>query len=428
MSTPSDRRPTRRRVLRGAGVAMALPWLEATAARGGAGEPPMRALFVMNNLGVLPGPFFPRETGPGYALSPLLEPLAARRDDFTVVSGLSHPGVRGGHSTENCFLTAARGPTQSGFRNTISLDQFAAAAIGDLTRFPSLNLGVNVDKANRSLAWTRDGVLVPVEDRPSRVFERLFLAGPPADVARRRRSLAERGSILDAVIDETRRVARSVGHADRRQLDRYATGLREAERRLHAEGAWEDRPRPVPPRGVPEDVTDRTLVFAGYDSMLAMAGLALETDSTRLVTLLVDAFATPPFRLDGERLTLDDYHNLSHHGQAADRVAQLLEADRRQMTLLAGLLDALADRRAGDGRLLDRTIVLFGSNMGDSNTHDNTNLPILLAGGGFRHGRHLAFDAFDNAPLSNLFLSVLGRLGVEAEAFGSSTGTLAGLD
>ncbi|MFM7077319.1 MAG: DUF1552 domain-containing protein, partial [Planctomycetaceae bacterium] len=250
MSTPSDRRPTRRRVLRGAGVAMALPWLEATAARGGAGEPPMRALFVMNNLGVLPGPFFPRETGPGYALSPLLEPLAARRDDFTVVSGLSHPGVRGGHSTENCFLTAARGPTQSGFRNTISLDQFAAAAIGDLTRFPSLNLGVNVDKANRSLAWTRDGVLVPVEDRPSRVFERLFLAGPPADVARRRRSLAERGSILDAVIDETRRVARSVGHADRRQLDRYATGLREAERRLHAEGAWEDLPRPVPPRGV----------------------------------------------------------------------------------------------------------------------------------------------------------------------------------
>ena len=430
MTEPTDPRPTRRRLLRGAGVAIALPWLESTAARGDAGPagPPVRALVVMNNLGVLPGPFFPQETGPGYALSPLLEPLAARRDDFTVVSGLSHPGVRGGHSTENCFLTAARGPTQSGFRNTISLDQFAAGRLGDRTRFPFLNLGVNVDKAHRSLSWTRDGVLVPAEDRPSRVYERLFLAGSPEEVARRRRSLADRGSILDAVVDETRRFARSVGSADRAQLDRYTTGIREVEERLHAEGAWEDRPRPVPPRPAPPDVSDRTLVFAGYESMLAMAGLALETDSTRLVTPLVDAFATPPFRLDGERLTLDDYHNLSHHGQAADRVGQLLEADVKQMTLLARLLDSLAERREGDGRLLDRTIVLFGSNMGDSNTHDNTNLPILLAGGGFRHGRHLAFDRTDNAPLSNLFVSILGKLGVEAESFGSSTGPLAGLE
>ena len=162
--------------------------------------------------------------------------------------------------------------------------------------------------------------------------------------------------------------------------------------------------------------------------MLAVASLALETDSTRLVTLLLDAFATPPFRLDGERLTVDDYHNLSHHGQDETRVGQLLEADTRQMTLLAGLLDALAARRDGEVRLLDRTMVLFGSNMGDANTHDNTNLPILLAGGGFRHGRHLAFDAQNNAPLSNLFLSLLARLGVETESFGSSTGTLAGLE
>lgn len=422
-----DARPSRRRVLRGAGVALALPWLEAFG-DGGPAQPPMRALFVMNNLGVLPGSFFPRDSGAGYALPPLLVPLAARRDDFTVVSGLSHPGVRGGHSTENCFLTAARGPTRSGFRNTISLDQFASASIGGRTRFPTLNLGVNVDKANRSLAWTRDGVLVPAEDRPSRVYERLFVAGSPDQVAARRRSLADRGSILDAVLDQTRRLARSVGAADRHQLDRYTSSLREVEERLHAEGEWETRPRPAAPGPVPEDVTDKALVFRGYESMLAMARLALETDSTRIVTLLVDAFATPPFRLDGERLTVDDYHNLSHHGQDATRVGQLLEADTRQMTLLAGLLDSLAARGDGEGRLLDRTIVLFGSNMGDANTHDNTNLPILLAGGGFRHGRHLAFDATDNAPLSNLFLSVLGRLGVETEAFGSSTGTLAGLE
>ena len=426
-----NKRLSRRTVLRGAGVAVVLPWLEAFAhrARGSEGAPPLRALFLMNNLGVLPGPFFPKEIGRGYALSPLLEPLAARRDDVTVISGLSHPGVRGGHSTENCFLTGARGPTRSGFRNTVSLDQLAADAIGAQTRFPSLNLGVNVDKANRSLAWTRDGALLPAEDKPSRVYERLFVAGSPEQVAARRRHLAARGSILDAVVDEAKSLGRAVGPADRQRLDRFTTSLREVEDRLHAEGAWEDRPRPAPPEPAPADFADRALLFKGYESMLAIARLALETDSTRLVTLLVDAFATPPFRLDeGAGLTLDDYHNLSHHGQDALRVAQLLEADRRQMTLLAGLLGALAERREGEERLLDRTTVLFGSNMGDSNTHDNTNLPILLAGGGFRHGSHLAFNPDDNAPLANLFVSMLQNLGIDADAFGSSTGTLAGLE
>jgi hypothetical protein len=410
---------SRRTVLRGAGVAIALPWLDAFARGAGSAGPPRRALFIMNNLGVLPKPFFPGETGPGYALSPLLEPLSSRRDDFTVISGLSHPGVRGGHSTENCFLTAARGPTRSGFRNTVSLDQFAAASIGDQTRFPTLNLGVNVDKVNRSLAWTRDGVLLPADDRPSRVYERLFMAGSPEQVAERRRRLA------------ARRLGRAVGTTDRQRLERFQTSVREVEERLHAEGAWEERPKPVPTEASPADVVDRALLFKGYESMLAIARLALETDSTRLVTLLVDAFATPPFRLDEgveAKLTVDDYHNLSHHGQDAQRVAQLLEADRRQMTLLAGLLESLAERREGEERLLDRTTVLFGSNMGDSNTHDNTNLPILLAGGGFRHGSHLAFNPDDNAPLSNLFVSVLQNLGIETDAFGSSTGTLAGLE
>jgi hypothetical protein len=158
-----------------------------------------------------------------------------------------------------------------------------------------------------------------------------------------------------------------------------------------------------------------------------MARLALETDSTRLVTLMVDAFATPAFRLADERTTTDGYHNLSHHGQSAEKLAQLEQADRWQMDLLGAFLAALADRREGDGRLLDRTIVLYGSNLGDANTHDNTNLPILVAGGGFRHGSHLAFPHDDNRPLSNLFVSILRRLGIEADAFGSSTGPLAGL-
>jgi hypothetical protein len=423
-------RHSRRRILRGAGVALALPWLEAVPATAAAeGDTvPMRAIFISNNLGVLPRPFFPETVGPGYLLSPLLARLERHRRDFTVISGLSHPNVRGGHSTENCFLTAARNPTASGFRNTISLDQFAAEQIGHLTRFPTLNLGVNIDKANRSLAWTRDGCLIPAEDRPGRLFETLFISGSPAQVAARRRRLRERESILDALADDSRRLEAAVSAADRRRLDQYRTSIRELEQRLQVAGAWEERPRPVATGPRPEDITDRARLFEGFESMLEMALMAVETDSTRLITLMVDAFATPAFRLADERTTTDGYHNLSHHGQSAEKLAQLEAADRWQMDLLAMLLAKLAERCEGDHRLLDRTILLYGSNLGDANTHDNTNLPILVAGGGFRHGGHLAFPRDDNRPLSNLFVSVLGRLGIEAEAFGSSTGALVGLE
>jgi len=423
---------SRRTVLRGAGAAVALPLLEsllpARAARAAQDAPPRRAILISNNLGVLPKPFFPATTGTDYRLSPSLETLAAHRSDFTVVSGLSHPNVRGGHSTENCFLTAARNPTASGFRNTISLDQFAAEQIGHLTRFPTLNLGVNIDKANRSLAWTRDGALIPAEDTPTRLYERMFVGGSPAQVAAQLERLRERGSILDALDDDARRLSRRIGAADRRRLDQYFTSIRELEERLQATAAWERRPRPAAPGSPPEDSTDRAYFFKRFEAMLSMARLAVESDSTRVVTLMVDAFATPAFRLDDVETTTDGYHNLSHHGQSAEKVRQLEEADRRQMELLGGLFTALAERREGDRRLLDSTVVLYGSNMGDANTHDNTNLPILLAGGGFRHGSHLAFSRDDNLPLSNLFVSILRRLGIDADAFGSSTGPLTGLE
>jgi hypothetical protein len=434
---PSDRASdlsglSRRRFLRGAGGVVALPLLEslapARAAQAATESPPIRAILISNNLGVLPKPFFPDETGPGYRLSPYLQTLVAHRADFTVISGLSHPNARGGHSTENCFLTAARNPTASGFRNTISLDQFAAESIGHLTRFPTLNLGVNIDKANRSLAWTRDGALIPAEDRPSRLYEKMFVGGSPAEVATQLERLRERGSILDVLDDDARRLSRRIGVADRQRLEQYLTSIRELEERLQAAGAWEQRPKPAATAPAPDDVTDRASFFQGFEAMLTMARLAIESDSTRIVTLMVDAFATPAFRLDDAETTTDGYHNLSHHGQSPEKVRQLEEADRRQMELLGGLFTALGERREGDRRLLDSTIVLYGSNMGDANTHDNTNLPILLAGGGFRHGSHLAFRHDDNTPLSNLFVSVLRRLGVAADAFGSSTGPLAGLE
>ncbi len=421
----------RRSFLRGAGVALALPWLEQTTRAVGAADDvpqPQRMLLISNNLGVLPKPFFPEQAGRDYQLSPYLSELSDFRNDFTVFSGLSHPDVDGGHSTENCFLTGARGPTRSGFRNTISLDQFAAEALGPVTRFRTLNLGVNIDKANRSLAWTRDGVLLPAQDSAPALFQHMFVQGNPTDVARQVRKLEERGSILDTLLDDARQLERGLGQQDKTRLDQYLTSVREVEQRLQSAREWERRPKPQTDLSPPEDIRDQKLFFQKFHLMLDMARLALESDSTRIVTLMVDAFATPVFTLHEDQNTTDGYHNLSHHGQAPEKVAQLEDADRQQMGLLRNLLQQLADRQDGDARLLDRTMVLYGSNMGDSNTHLNTNLPILLAGGGFQHGQHLAFRPDHNTPLCNLYVTLLQHLGIEADAFGSSTGTLTGLE
>lgn len=392
------------------------------------GESPRRMLLISNNLGVLPWHFFPKDSGPDYTASPYLGILAPHRKDFTVFSGLSHPNVSGGHSTENCFLTGAKDPTGSGFRNTISLDQFAVEALGQRTRFSALNLGVNIDRANRSLSWTRDGVLLPAEDKPSQLFRKLFIQGDAAEVARRVRRLEERASILDAVREDMKGFQKSLGAADRDRLDHYFTSVRELEEQLHLAGEWERRPKPETDAEEPADITDPGKFFQKFELMLAMARLAFESDATRIVTLMVDGFATPVFEISGSEKSLNGYHNLSHHGQAKEKLAQLERVDRRQMEVLSGLLGALAEKREGGARLLDRTMVLYGSNLGDANVHNTTNLPILLAGGGFRHGSHLAFDGIRNVPLCRLYVSMLQRLGVPSETFSSGEGTLTGLD
>ncbi|QDV52227.1 hypothetical protein Enr17x_42870 [Gimesia fumaroli] len=422
---------SRRRFLRGAGVSLALPLMECLTQQSDAAptgkSQPGRMLLISNNLGVLPKPFFPKTTGANYQLSPYLQELKDYAQDFTVFSGLSHPACEGGHSTENCFLTGAKHPTSSGFRNTVSLDQYAAEHLGRQTRFSTLNLGVNIDKANRSLSWTRDGVLLPAEDSPSRLFQKMFLQGSDAKIKQRLHQLQRRGSILDAVSESTQNFSKHLGHNDRARLDQYFTSIRELEQRLVAAGEWEQSPKPKTDQEPPQDIVDRALLFEKFEQMLTMATLALQSDSTRIVTLMVDAFATPVFQLKGDEKSSTAYHPLSHHGMRADHLAQLEKADRRQMKLLKQFLKTLASVQGETGRLLDSTMVLYGSNMGDANTHDNTNLPILLAGGGFRHGQHLSFNRDNNAPLCNLYVSMLHQLGIETDQFGSGQTTLTGL-
>ena len=423
-----SQRFSRRRFLRGAGVAMALPLLPSFA-RGAEGRAPARRILaVCNNLGLLPEKFFPApaQAGRGYALSPTLEPLKSHRDDFTVFSGVMHPDVDGGHPADNCFLTCAPHPSNGGFRNTISLDQYAAQYIGHLTRFPSMTLGVNIQNGQRSLSWTAAGVLIPCEEKPSAVFAKLFLQGSPEEVRAQIRRLELGRSIMDTVADQVKGLQGGVGPRDRERLEQYVTGVRDLEKSLEKAREWEDVPKPAPRGKAPEDAATPREYFRRVRLMYDMARLAIETDSTRLITLMLDSVNSPAIELEGTDIK-DGYHNLSHHGKSAAKIKQLEAIDLEHMKLLADLLAGLKGAKEEGETLLDRTMVLYGSNLGNANTHVTTNLPVLMAGGGFRHGQHLVFDLERNYPLPNLFVSMLQRLGLETDRFATSTGTMRGL-
>lgn len=422
-------RPSRRQLLGAAGVLLPLPALTSllpAQARAATVATPRRFLAICNNLSVVPAGFFPTETGPGYALSPYLKHLSAHREDFTVFSGVSHPDVDGGHPADNCFLTAAPHPASGGFRNKVSLDQLAAQHIGHITRFPSITLGVNQDGGQRSLSWTPGGVLIPCEQRPSALYARMFLRGDAEDIRQQLQRLDLGRSVMDAVAEQAKSLDRKLGVRDKEKLDQYFTAVRDLEARLVKARSWEDVPRPTPRGKPPTDLNNNKQFMAKTKLMYDMTRLAFETDSTRLVTIMLDGVSTPPMEFDGADIK-DGYHNLSHHGQAEDKLAQLAQIDGEHMKLLNGLLTSLKATKEDNETLLDRTMVLFGSNMGDANSHVTTNLPILFAGGGFKHGQHLAFDKEHNYPLPNLFVSVLQRLGLNIERFASSTGTMRGL-
>lgn len=422
----SQRPISRRRFLRGAAVALALPALEAMRAplARAAGPVPRRMFCVCNNLGVLPGSFFPEDAGRDYTPSPYLKLLREHRADFTVLSGVSHPFVDGGHPSDVAFLTAAPHPAGSSFRNSISLDQLVAERIGTLTRFPSLTLAVN---GGRSLSWTRTGVAIPPEGQASRVFNKLFLQGSPAEIEAQVRELDTGRSILDAVAGQARDLRRNVGARDRSRLDQYFTSVRDLEHRLQESRGWATKPKPQVKANPPTDPASPAQYMAKVRIMYDLARLAFETDSTRAIALMLNSVGTPVVQIAGATIT-DSYHNLSHHGQAPEKLAQLKVIDEWHMKLLAELFQGLKSVTEDGATLLERTMVLYGSNLGDANAHSTTNLPTLLAGGGFRHGQHLAFDRGRNYPLPNLFVSMLQRMGIEETSFGPSTGTMRGLE
>jgi hypothetical protein len=380
---------------------------------------------ICNNLGLLGDQFFPTGQGRDYVPSPYLKLLQEHRRDFSVFTGVSHPNVDGGHPADICFLTAAPHPGSGSFRNTISLDQHIAEQIGILTRFPSLTLAVNT--RTRSLSWTGTGVAIPPEDKAASVFKEMFLQGSPEQIDAQIQKLDTGRSILDAVAGQAKNLQSSVGARDRDRLDQYFTSVRDLEHRLQASKGWERKPKPAVTAPMPIDPVSRGAYMDKVKVMYDLARLAIETDSTRCVTLMLEGTTAPVLEIPNAQMT-DSYHNLTHHGKSESKLAELKIIDECHLKLLAGLIADLKSVREGEDSLLDRTMVLYGSNFGDANAHTCFNLPVILAGGGFRHGQNLAFDRNTNYPLPNLFVSMLQRLGLEADRFASSTGSMRGLE
>jgi len=377
---------------------------------------------ICTPLGFYAPHFFPEKQGKDYELTPYLELLKDYRDDFTVVSGLAHPGMSSGfaHQATASFLTGVPGAGRPGFRNAISVDQLAADKIGERTRFPSLTLSGE----GLGISWTRTGAIVPADNSPSKVFARLFLEGRPDEVQGQVRRLEDGRSILDDVRGQADSLRADLGAGDRDKLDEYLTSVRELERRLVKDEAWCKTPKPkvdVPP---PQDIANASDLIGRTRLMFDLTHLALQTDSTRLVTIMLAGSTNAP-PIAGVSL---GHHDLSHHGKDPAKLEQLKLVELETIKTVRDLLGTLKDTKEEGDNLLDRTMVFLGSNLGDARSHSVKNLPVLLAGGGFRHGQHLAFDPQSPPPLCNVYVSMLQRLGIETDKFGSSTGTLTGLE
>lgn len=417
-----SRQLNRRTLLRGAGVALSVPWLTAMQ-RALAAEPEptttRRFVSMTLGLGLVANNLNPAESGSDYKASRYLKNVMDMKDQFTVVSGTSHPGVSGGHRAEASLLTA--NPVGSSGRNTVSLDQHMAKYLGDKTRFPSLVLG---SSGSNSPSYTENGAMIPAMDSPAKLFTRLFVNDSPAERKRQAQRVRQGRSIMDLVRDDAKRLSNQLGNGDQQRLESYFDSVRDLEHRLAESEAWSNRPKPKVTMAKPVDIGNSNDFVGRQKLMSDVMRLALETDSTRFITYhLGGSGGVVP--IEGVE---DGYHSLSHHGLDEEKLDQLAIVEQTIIETWVQFLRDLADVKEPGGNLLDNTSILLTSNLGNASNHDNRNMPVLLAGGGFKHGQHLAFNKKNNTPLPNLFVSVLQRLGMETDQFASSTGTLTGLN
>jgi hypothetical protein len=420
---------SRRGFLGGVGVALALPALGRTAEAEARSGPPRRLVAIQTNQGIMPHLFFPEaaevdpKAGADYKPSPYLELLEPLRKQLTVFSHVSHPGVDGGHSNEVSFLTGAPHPAGAGFRNSVSLDQLVAENLGNRTRFASLVVGV-ANGGDRSMSFNRSGVLIPPETSPATLYRKLFVQGTAKEIDARVNDLRSGRSLLDTVLERAKRMEAGAAVADRRRLDQYFTSIRELERQLHDAEAWEHKPKPQVAMKEPPEIKDSAQLISKLRATYDVIKLALETDSTRVVSLFIQPLGT----LSEIPEVTHETHSLTHHGNRPEMIEELRKIETAQFTALRDFLSGLAGVQEGGSSLLDRSSVLYGTCMGNANGHTNKDWPMMLAGGGFKHGKHIAFTKEKNGPLGRLFVSLLQRMEIETDRFGGAVGTMPGLE
>ena len=428
---------SRRLFLRNTGIALGLPMLESMLPAAAPVAAPRRMICIGVPFGFDPTAFVPTTAGRDYALPSHLTHLSSFREDFTIITGLSHPNTGGGgHKAEAVLLTGAPYPDYShNLKNTISVDQAFAATFRGATRYESLALTTQ----GGSLSVTANGVSIPAMDRPSAVFKKLFLAGTPAEMDAEIRRIDEGRSMLDFVSARASRLSSQISSADRQRVEEYFESVRDVERQLQMAREWVRRPKPAAIGGEPKDIGDVKEQKARFQLMIDMIHLALVIDSTRTASVM----------------TFGMHHDLSHHGKEPKKLAACRQVEVELIQSFAGLLAKLKETREGGSTLLDSTMVMMTSNLRDGNTHWTYNLPVILAGGGFHHGQHLAFNrpylevvkqeladhdgknvnpekkiplmGRDQQPLCNLYTSMLQKGGVAIERFSTATGPLEGL-
>ena len=419
MRTPLNRRT----FLRGSGVAMALPMLEAmiphARAAGAVKKPVKRFVCLSNNYGVYQKAFFPdsSQAGTDYEMPETLKSLEKHRADLTLFSNLDH-GFTGGHQGVPVLLSGVRPVLAHNYlEGNISLDQKLAEYHGAATRFPSMTLGC---RERNLLSFTRTGVQVPSIDLRA-AYRAMFFEDTPDKKATEAERFKRHNSILDVVLGQAKSLNKELGKQDQEKLEEYFDSVRTMEKKIVQQEPWLDRPKPTTEVKEPNpgNGTEEQLKVT-----IEMIALALQTDSTRAITLS-SGFANGDFGLNG------GYHGFSHHGERDEQVAALKKIEGFQISMMSYLIDRLKVQEdpINGGTLLDHTSILYGCGMA-SGTHSTTNLPLVLAGGGFRHGEHRVYPEAkgERVPAANLLLSILQNSGLEIDRFGSSSGTLAGLE
>ena len=409
----------RRNFLKGAGLCLALPFLESGSSRVLGSIKPTRSkriLTVGNHLGFYPGAFFPKQSGMNYIPSPTLKNIEGHRKNFTVFSHLDHD-VGGGHGGVNSFLTGVKKQESKGFpEKNVSLDQIAAEHVGTAARFPSITAGIG---EGTDMCWTRTGVRIPPVNSPARLFNALFTQSSQLERNLERNRLTHRGSVLDALMGSAKSLQGKINGFDRDKLDQYLTSVREVELRLQMSKEWLDRPKPEP--GISPITDEERMDIEEMPLFFDLLTLALQTDSTRVATFEIPiGFTTTD--LDGVSY---GYHGLSHHSKGEDKLAELQVAEDYIFSQVNRLFTKLQE-----AMIFDDTLVIVGSGMSDGSRHSNKNLPVLMAGGGLNHKGHIISpeEHHKRIPLSNLWLSALQWFGVERDNFGKSTGTFSGLN